>query len=125
MQNFQNMFNLDQFNYNEVMQKNIDAMTKANQITMENCQAISRRVAEIMQRNVGDMVEATKDIMSSQNPEQIMHKQQHFVKSMTNDSIAHSKEVVEMASKSVMEVYDIFSKRASDNVNHSVKKAAK
>lgn len=125
MSNFQNMFNYDPAHFNEVNQKNFDAMLKASQITMENSQAIARRVGEIFQRQVADSVEATKDLFSVHNPEQAMHKQQNFAKSFANDSIANSKEVVEMASKSVIEVYDIFTKRAAENLNSAKKATAK
>jgi phasin family protein len=121
-------FNFDAPNYNELMQKNLDAMMKAGQVSMENGQAIARRVAEIMQKQVGEIVEASRDIMSSQNPENALQKQQNFIKAATNNAIADSKEVVEMTSKSVMEVYDIFSKRATENASaaqNTVKKAGK
>jgi phasin family protein len=122
-------FNFETPNYSEAMQKNLDAMMKANQVSIENGQAIARRVGEIFQRNIGEAVEATREILSSQNPETAMQKQQDYIKNVTSEVVANSKEVVEMASKSVMEVYDIYSKSFSDNAaavaQNTVKKPAK
>lgn len=126
MQNFSNNFsNLDYSNYAEIIQKNIDAMMKASQINLENSQAIAKRVGEIYQKHAGEFVEVSKDIMTCQNPEQAMQKHQDFVKETTNNVITNSKEVVEMTSKALMEVYDIFKKVSETASQAPVKKSSK
>lgn len=115
-----NMNNFDAGNFTEMMQKNLDAMVKAGQISSENVQAIMRRVGEVAQRQYGEAVEATRDFMSSSNPEQALQKQQQYLKSATTNAINNSKEMFEMGAKSMMEVYDIFSRRYQENVDAAV-----
>ncbi|NDB83807.1 MAG: phasin family protein [Alphaproteobacteria bacterium] len=126
MQNFQNMFfNPEAMNFNELWQKNYETMVKANQINAENNQAILKRVGEIVQQQITDAVEATKDILTSQSPEHSLGKQNHFLQTSTKTMMSDSKEIAEMVSKANMEVYDIFVKRAKENVTQVVKKTAK
>ncbi len=126
MQNFQNMFfNPEAMNMNDVWQKNYDTLVKVNQINAENNQAILKRVGEIIQKQITDAVEATKDILSSQNPDQTASKQNNYLQSSTKNAMTDSKEVAEMVSKANMELYDMFVKRAKENLNQSMKKPAK
>ena len=107
--------NLDAHNYTETAQKHLDAMMKAGQISAENAQAILKRIAEVMQKQMGEAVEASKDFMASSNPEQALQKQQQFLKNATSTAISNSKEMVEMGAKSMMEVYDIFTKKLNED----------
>ncbi|MDX1924671.1 MAG: phasin family protein [Rickettsiaceae bacterium] len=125
MNNFQNIFNADAFNFNETLQKNYETVVKANQVNVENAQAIFKRVGEIVQKQITEAVEATKDLLAAQNPEQTLNKQQHFIQHATKNAISDSKEVVEMVSKAGLEFYDIVSKRAGEQVHQAAKKTAK
>jgi len=121
--NFQKNFNFgnqDSSQYSELAQKNLDAMMKAGQISAENAQAIMRRVGEVVQKQLGEATEAVRDIMSSSNPEHAMQKGQQFAKNAATNAIHNSKEMVEMSSKSVMEVFDIYGKRFAENMDTAV-----
>ena len=116
-QNMQKQFmNFDMNNISEMAQRNMDTAMKASQIAVENGQAIMKRAAEISQRQISEAVEATRDFMASSNPELAMQRQQQFMKNSTSNMISNSKELAEMSTKSVMEVFDIFSKRMNENV---------
>lgn len=99
------------------MKKNADVMMKLGQMSLENSQAILRKTGEITQKNISDAVEATRDFMSSSNPEVAMEKQNNFVKEATAKAINNHKEIFEMASKSMFEAYDIFNKNLSETVD--------
>ncbi len=118
-----NLGNLDSASYMEAMQKNLDAMMKAGQISAENSQAIIKRLAEVVQKQVGEAIEVSKDFISSSNPEHALQKQQQYLKNATSNAINNSKEMVEMGAKSVMEVYDIFTKRMHEEDNKNSKKS--
>jgi len=128
---FKNFGNCEHSKFTELAQKNLDTMIKAGQISAENSQAIMRRILEIGQKYVADTIEVSRDLMASPNPEHAMQKQQQFVKLATADAISNSKEMVEMGAKSMMEVFDIFAKKMSENMEqchhnvHDVTKKAK
>ncbi len=115
---FKNFGNCDASLFSELAQKNLDSMMKAGQITAENAQAIMRRVGEIAQKQMADSIEASRDFLSSPNPEHAMQKQQQFAKTATANAISNSKEMVEMGAKSMMEVFDIFGKKMSESMDH-------
>ncbi len=118
-----NLGNLDSASYTETMQKNLDTMMKAGQISAENAQAIMKRMAEVAQKQVGEAVEVSRDFISSANPEQALQKQRQYIKNATSNAINNSKEMVEMSAKSLMEVYDIFTKRMHEEQNSNNKKS--
>lgn len=113
-----NFSNFDMSQCSDVMKQNMDATMKASQVSAQNTQAIMKRAGEIAQKQIGEAIEAGRDVTSSQNPEQAMQKQQQYISNLTSKSLANQREMLEMASKSIMEVYDIFSNKFNENMNN-------
>ncbi|MDX2049620.1 MAG: phasin family protein [Rickettsiaceae bacterium] len=110
---FQNMF-FDQSHYNDAMQKNFDSFMKACQIGMDNGQAILKRMGEMAQKNITHAIEASKEALSSTSPEQAWKKQQNYIQHTVDHAVSNTKEVMEMVSKSNMEVFEEFTKTAKE-----------
>ena len=114
-------FNFDGTQFSEMAQKNMEPFMKAGQVASENTQAILKRAAEIAQKNITDTVESTRDFMTSANPEIAMQKQQNFMAESASKALNNQKEMFEMTSKSAMEVFDIFSRNAKENIESATK----
>jgi phasin family protein len=120
--NMQKQFmNFDGSQFSEMAQKNIESLMRAGQVASENTQAILKRAAEIAQKNMTDTVESTRDFMTSANPEIAMQKQQNFVAESASKALNNQKEMFEMASKSTMEVFDIFTRNVKENMEAASK----
>lgn len=116
MNMFKKMPNLDFNSFGSSMQKNSEALMKAGQIQSENIQAIARRYTEVLKNNAAEFAETAKEVMSSGNPELAMQRQSQYLKDASSNSLNQSKELFEMASKSMLESFDLFSKSVQECV---------
>jgi phasin family protein len=103
-----------------MMKKNAEFCTSAMQVATESTHAIFRRGAEITQNYITSSFDAMKDITSANNPEQVLAKQQEFVKNSVEDAISSTKEMIDLASKSSMEIFASVGSRFSETVNESL-----
>lgn len=95
-------------------QKNIEALTKANQVAFEGAQAIARRQSDIMRQMMEEMSKMTRDIMDTNQPQDRMTKQAEVVKAAFENSLKNMKEISEMAAKSNTEAFDLINKRIGE-----------
>ena len=114
MDQFNNMFDFSQFA--EMGRKQAEAFTAANQIAMEGIQAASRRQAEVAQESLQNVIEASKEVMSSGTPEVGLAKQAELTKHLFENGVENLREVSEMVTKSSQEAFDVINKSASSNV---------
>jgi phasin family protein len=113
---FADMFK-NNFDFNQLFstqRRSIEAFSAANQVVMENAQAISRRQAEIARENVEQSLKASKDLMSGGTPEVSLAKNADLAKSFYENALGNLREVSEMATKSCFEAFDILNKRAAE-----------
>ena len=115
------------FDFNQMFstsRRNIEAFSAANQVVAENAQAISRRQAEIARENIENSLKASKDMMSGGSPEANMAKNAEVARSFFEDTLANMREMVEMATKSGFEAFDILNKRAAESLEEMTKASA-
>ena len=105
------------------MKKNAEAYTAAMQVAVESAHTLFRRGAEITQNHITASFDAMKDMTAANNPEQVMARQQEFVKNTVEDTISSSKEIIDLASKSAMEVFASVGSRVSETVSESLHNA--
>ncbi len=119
--------NFDFTKLSDNMKKNAEAFQEASQAASESIQSMFKRGAEIVQDNAHNAMNAMKEIASSANAEQAIARQQEFVQHVVREAVCNTKEMVDTASKSAMEVFDKMSRCASQKSHctvHEVKKAA-
>jgi phasin family protein len=109
----------------ESIKRNSEALTEAGKIASESAQAIMRRGAEIAQDNASHLFNTMKEVASSSNPEHAVARQQQFVQHVMQQTVGNAKEMMDMTSKAVMEVFEKISDHASTNVAHVMTAAKK
>lgn len=108
----------------EIQRRNAEAFAEAGQTMFENSQAIARRSAEVAQDNVQHAMEASKEIFSG-NPEAAFSKQADFTRDMFESNLANMREMIEIATKSSFEAFDVINQRTAESMQEFSKAAAK
>src|SRR4051812_13393186 len=106
---FKNAFDFNQLF--STQRRNIEALSAANQAVVEGAQAISRRQAEVIRSNVGDVLKASKDILTSGTPETNLTKQADLAKVIFENTLSNLREITETVTKSGFEAFDVLNKR--------------
>ena len=108
------MPNVDMGQFYDTTKRNMDAFSDVAQMTVESMQAIMRRGSEIVHNNSANIFNSMKEVASSSNAEHAMQKQQQFAQDFMKQSMNDAKEMMEMYSKSTMELFHKFSHHAND-----------
>jgi phasin family protein len=105
--------------------KNIEALTKANQLAIEGIQAVGRRQTEILRGGFAEASQLFRDIMQNGTPEERVAKQSEAAKHTIEKAIANARELAEIVAKAQSEAFEVLNKRWSegfDEVSGLVKK---
>lgn len=113
---------VDFSSFTGTVKKNAEVLTTTNQMAAESIQAIAKRSAEVFQNNATDMFNAVKNMVSVQDLEQAAACQHDYVKSAFENSINNTKELMDMASKSSMEIFGVVGKNMTENVSKAFDK---
>ncbi|MFN7038815.1 MAG: phasin family protein [Alphaproteobacteria bacterium] len=108
---------MDMNNLVSIQNRNAETMTAANQMIAENMQAIMRRQAEMMQNNATNMFQLVKEVATSTNPEANTNKNSNFAKNTFDNAVSNTKELMEMAMKSNMEMFNFITDKMSENMS--------
>jgi len=105
--------------FNEVVsaaRKNFEVLSTANQAIVEGAQAVAQRQLEIAQANAENLLQMFKEVASSKDTKEGAAKQAEFAKQAIEKSLADSREVFELASKSNSKAYELIGKQVTDNI---------
>jgi phasin family protein len=120
-ENFTKHFNsmpaYDLSQFAEGAKRNAEALTEAGKVASESAQAIMRRGSEIAQDNATHLFNSMKEIASAGNPEKATSCQQQFVQNFMQQAVSNTKEMMDMSSKALMEVFEKVSKHTNDNIS--------
>jgi len=94
--------------------RNIEALTKANQLAVEGFQAVGRRQVEIIRSSVSDATAQFRDVAQTLKPDERLAKQTEIAKKSVEKAIADARELAEIVTKAQNEALDILSKRLSE-----------
>jgi phasin family protein len=107
----------DMKSFLETQRKNIQALTEAQQLTMEGFQAIAQRQSELLSQLVEDNSSIAKQMISEGTPEEKIAKNAKLFKSVYERTISNMKELSEIVSKSSEEASDVINKRVTATMN--------
>lgn len=119
-------FKLPGVDVNEIIasqQKNLEALTAANQAAIAGIQAVATRQAEIMQQTFSATSSAAEELVKSGTPQEAASKQADLVKSTFEKALSDMTEIAELVSKSNVEAGAVINKRVTENLEE-VKKMA-
>jgi phasin family protein len=96
--------------------RNIEAMTKANQLAFEGIQAVARRQSEIARQLVEESNAVIKELMSQSSPQEKVAKQADVMRTQFEKNLANLRELTNLLSKSNDEASAVLSKRFSEGL---------
>ena len=96
-------------------QKNLAALTQANQVLMQGAQAVMQRQVEILQRAMGEAMAASQELMQEGDPQANATKRFELAKASFEAAISNLRELAELAGKSNREAIEVINKRALDS----------
>lgn len=101
----------------ETQRKNIQALNEAQQLAMENMQAIAQRQSQILSQMVEDNSALAKGLMSEGTPEQKIASNAKAFKSIYGRTVKSVNELSELVNKSNLETTNLINKRISASMN--------
>jgi phasin family protein len=96
-------------------QKNVTALTKANQVLMQGAQAVMQRQVEILQKAMSEAVEASQELMKEGDPQAGAEKRFELARASFEAAIKNMRELAELAAKSNQEALEVINKRAVES----------
>ena len=108
--------------------KNIEALTKANQLAIEGLQTVARRQAEIIRAGFEEASTLARELFQHHSPEDRVTKQTEATKSALEKAFGNARELSEIVGKAQQEAFDVINKRLTeglDEVRDLVKKHGK
>ena len=118
--NFKNVSMPDFSQVSDSVKRNSEVLTEIGQMAAESAQAIMRRGAEIIQDNASNTFNNLKEVAASGNPEDAMSRQQSFAQNFMQQTASNVKEMMDMSSKAMMEVFERVSNHTQCNVSHAM-----
>jgi len=95
-------------------QKNMEALTSANQAAVDGAQALAQRQMEMFQQAFEQVQAATQAMSGKATPQEFAATQAEMMKTAVEKAIANSRELAELATKSQYEAADIMNKRYTE-----------
>jgi phasin family protein len=105
--------------------KNVEALTKANQLVIEGMQALARRQAEIVRGGIEEAQTLMRDMSQAHGPEERVAKQAEAAKAALEKALSNARELAEIMARSGNEAVDVINRRIGeglDEVKHLAKK---
>lgn len=118
-------------NFMETQRKNIQALTQAQQVSIDNLQTIAQRQSAILSEIIEDNAKIAQGLMSEGTPEEKISKNTDMFKTSYERTVKNMNEMAELLNQSNQEASGIIDKRIKaslnefkSSVNKSQKKAA-
>ena len=96
-------------------QKNVEALTKANQVLLEGAQAVIQREVEIMQKAMQEFAEASRELMQEGDPQAQTQKRLELARASFEAALRNMRELAEMAGRANREALEMINKRAMES----------
>ena len=124
MQSFMNYDNFtknvqstDFSSFSNMIKNTTEAINSTNQMMSENLQSIFKRGSDSLQKNTTEMYSTMKDAISAGDVAQISACQKKYLQSTVDNNVNNTKEVLDMSTKSMMEILDVLHNGLKENVN--------
>ena len=101
----------------DTQRKNIQALTEAQKVAVDNLQAIAQRQSTILSQMVEDNAAMAKEFMTEGTPEEKIAKNADMIKTSYERSIKNMNEIGDMLNKSNQEAGKIIDKRVKATLN--------
>ncbi|WP_253308438.1 MULTISPECIES: phasin family protein [unclassified Rickettsia] len=125
MSSIKNIPNVDLSSVTGTIQRAMNIFTTTNQIAIESMQTLIKKNSEILQSNVNNIVNSTKEAMNSGDIKQAADCHQQCLKSVYETSINNAKELANIAYESSAKILEAVNKNVAENVHHAAENVQK
>jgi phasin family protein len=101
----------------QCQQRNIEALTKANQVAFAGVQAIMQRQAEILSKSVDETTKAVQSFSKTGKPEDIWAKQADLLKETYEHGLSDLRELTELGTKANSQAAELLAHRVTDGLD--------
>jgi len=113
-------FKMPGIDFNQVMesqQRNLEALTEANKLSLEAMQAIAKRQNEVLSQFAEEVNRGLREMMGQGSPESKLARQTEMAKDGYERTVAHMREMGEMIQKANTEAFNIINHRFSASLD--------
>lgn len=103
-------------------QRNVAALTRANQVLLEGAQAVMQREVEILQKAMAEVMAASQELMQEGDPQAQARRRFEMAQASFEAALNNMRELAELAARSNTEALDVINKRALESFEE-IKKA--
>lgn len=100
----------------ENQRRNLEAVTKANQVAFEGAQAVVQYQVEIVRRTMDETTKAVQEMSKPVKIEDVWAKQAELLKGVYEHGLANLRALTEMSTKVNAEAADLLTHRVSDSL---------
>ena len=100
----------------ESQRRNVEAMTKFNQVAFAGAQAVMQRQAEIMRETFDGTTKAVQAFSQTDKPEDILAKQADLIKEAYEHGLSNLRELTELSAKANTQAADLLTHRVADGL---------
>ena len=97
--------------------RNIEALTRANQLAAEGVQAVMKRQAEILRQTMEEASRMMGDIAQAGGPERQAAKQAEVAKAAFEKAISNMKEIADLMTRANQDTFAVINKRVADSMD--------
>jgi phasin family protein len=97
-------------------QKNVEALTRANQVLFEGAQAVIQREVEILQKAMQEFAEASRALMQEGDAQAQAQKRLELAKISFETALQNMRELAELATQSNREALEVINQRALESL---------
>ena len=95
--------------------KNVEALTRANQVLLEGAQAVIQREVEILQKTMQEFAEASRELMQEGDPQAQTQKRLELARASFEAALRNMRELAEMAGRANREALETINQRAMES----------
>lgn len=113
--------NTDFNSVTNIFKESSEAISSTSQLISDSLQSVVKRGADSFQKNTSEMFSTMKEAISAGDMEQVTSCQQNYLRSAIENNISNVKEIVDITSKSSMEMLDAIEKNFTRAINKTTK----
>jgi phasin family protein len=96
-------------------QKNVEALTKANQVLLEGAQAVVQREVELLQKAMQEFADASRGLMQEGDPRAHTQRRLELARASFETALRNMRELAEMAGRANREALEMINQRALES----------
>jgi phasin family protein len=93
-------------------QRNLEALTKANQLMLQGAEAVMKRELEIMHKAFEEAMSAAQELLQESDPKTSTAKRFELARHAFETALTNTRELTELASRSHKDATEVLNKRA-------------